>query len=200
MIDNISNTFKDRKGEPIEKRKEAAVMILLIEENEELRILFEVRSSKLRSQPGDICLPGGKVEKQETPKDTAIRETCEELGITKEKLQLIGEMDYLITPYGLTLYSYVGQIELEDLKINKDEVDHIFTVPLKYFMENKPFLYEMKIGPIDNKNFPFELINNNTDYKFKNEVLKEYFYKYKEYSIWGYTAAIIKRFVDLLRD
>lgn len=200
MINNILNIFKERKGEPIEERRKAAVMILLVEENEELKLVFEVRSSKLRSQPGDICLPGGKVENQETPKDTAIRETCEELGIIKEKLKLLGEMDYLITPYGLTLYSYVGQISLKDVVINKDEVDHIFTVPLKYFMENEPFLYEMRIGPINNKDFPFELINNNTDYKFKNGILKEYFYKYNEYSIWGYTAIIIKRFVDLLRD
>lgn len=199
MINNISNIFKGRKGQSIELRREASVMIVLVEKNQELNILFEVRSSKLRNQPGDVCLPGGKVEEEELPKDTAIRETCEELGISKEKLKLLGEMDYFITPYGLTLYSYVAQADLDEVVINKDEVDHIFTVPLKYFMENDPFLYNMKIGPIDNSDFPFELINNNKDYKFKNGILKEYFYKYGEYAIWGYTAMIIKRFVDLLR-
>ena len=60
MINKVEQIFKDRKPKAIGEFDESAVMILLIEDDEELSIVFEVRALKLRSQPGDVCLPGWK--------------------------------------------------------------------------------------------------------------------------------------------
>lgn len=42
-------------------------------------LLLEIRSDNVK-QPGEICFPGGRIESGETPAETAVRETCEELG------------------------------------------------------------------------------------------------------------------------
>jgi 8-oxo-dGTP pyrophosphatase MutT (NUDIX family) len=51
-----------------DKMKRSAVIIPLVEINGEINLLFEVRSKRLKSQPGDICFPGGQIEIGETPK------------------------------------------------------------------------------------------------------------------------------------
>lgn len=66
---------------------ESAVLLPLIEGPKGWEILFEVRSSALTWQPGDICFPGGHREDMDRNlSDTALRETSEELGIPQMKL------------------------------------------------------------------------------------------------------------------
>lgn len=198
-MEKIRKIFCDRSVSTIQKFKKAAVMVLIKEENDEKYVVFEVRSNKLRSQPGDVCLPGGKVENNETPKEAAIRETIEELKLNNNDIEVIGEMDHFISPYGLIMYPFVGVLKGEIGEPNKSEVDHVFKVPLSYFIKEDPLLYEMKIGPISTEGFPFHLINRGQDYKFRTGILEEYFYVYEDYVIWGFTAAVIKNFIDTIK-
>ena len=50
--------------------KRSAVAIALTEDE---NLIFEVRSEAIRHQPGDICLPGGRLEKDEEPRQAVIR-------------------------------------------------------------------------------------------------------------------------------
>ncbi|AYF53344.1 coenzyme A pyrophosphatase [Clostridium novyi] len=199
-MNNIRSMFKDRKGKSIEKFRKSSVMILLTEEKGEIYLVFEKRALSLRKHPGDVSLPGGGIEEGETPKDAAIRETFEELNINKENFQFIGEMDYLITPFNSIIYAFVGRITTNLIYTNKNEVDHIFKVPLKFFLENKPKKYEGIIKQHYKEDFPFNLINGGKDYKFSSKTYYQYFYKYNEYIIWGFTAMIIKRFIDIINN
>lgn len=198
-VDRIRKIFSNRNVATIQKLKKAAVMVLIKEDNGEKYIVFEVRSNKLKSQPGDICLPGGKVENNETPKEAAVRETMEELNLRDNDVEVIGEIDHFISPYGLIIYPFVGVLKGELGEPNKSEVDHLFKVPLSFFMKEEPLLYEMKIGPICKEGFPFHLINKGEDYNFRTGILEEYFYIYKDYVIWGFTAAVIKHFIDTIK-
>ena len=197
MIDRVITKYRGRKGYPITKIREAAVLLLLEEcEDGEVNVIFERRAFGMKSQPGDICLPGGRVE-EELPIDAALRECHEEIGIGREHIEVIGELDYLVSPYGLTIYSFLGLRKGGQFKVNPSEVEELIKIPLKYFLDNEPVLYEMEIGPINNEDFPYELINGGKDYKFKKGIMNEYFYKYKEDTvIWGFTAAIIKNFIQ----
>ncbi|XOQ58876.1 MAG: CoA pyrophosphatase [Clostridium sp.] len=201
MIDNIYNIFKNRKPSSIESFNKAAVMILLSGSKYNPNLIFEVRSMNLFHQPGDICLPGGKIEKCEKPKDAAIRETMEELGLKRENIEFIGDMDYIITPFNFIMFPFVSRLK-GDYKINpsKYEVDHIFKVPLSFFINSKPLMYESKVVQKADENFPYHLINNGKDYKFREGKVKTYFYKYKDYVIWGLTALVIKRFTEIIKD
>lgn len=198
-IDTINNIFKERESKPIQSIKKAAVMILLEIIDKEVYIIFQVRAKKLNHQPGDICLPGGKVEPGETFKEAAIRETMEEMNIKKEEFEVLGEMDYFISPYKMIVRPYIAKISTSNINYNKNEVDHIFKVPLKFFIDTDPLLYKMDIGPINQEGFPFHLINGGKDYKFSKGVLEEYFYQWNNYVIWGFTAHIIKSFIDIIK-
>ena len=199
IIKNIKQIFNNRHSKAIGEFNESAVMILLVEEEEELSIVFEVRALKLRSQPGDVCLPGGKVEGDEAPRETSIRETMEELILKRDQIEVIGDMDYYISPYGNRMYAFVGILKYGEINPNQDEVNHIFKVPLKFFLEQEPLLYKMEIGPVNQEGFPFHLINGGKDYNFRKGYLDEYFYEYNGYIIWGFTAQIIKSFIEVLQ-
>jgi len=200
MVNKLEQIFNNRNSKVIGEFEESAVMILLIEDSNELSIIFEVRAHKLRSQPGDVCLPGGRVELDENPKQASIRETMEELNLERDQLNIIGDMDYYISPYGNILYAFVGILKYGDINPNKDEVNNIFKVPLKFFLENEPLLYKMEIGPMNQEGFPFHLINGGKDYKFRKGYLDQYFYEYNNYKIWGFTAQIIKSFISVLKN
>lgn len=199
IIKNIKQIFNNRRSKAIGEFSESAVMILLVEEEGELSIVFEVRALKLRSQPGDVCLPGGKVEEDEAPRETSIRETMEELILKRDQIEVIGDMDYYISPYGNRMYAFVGMLKYGEINPNQDEVHHIFKVPLKFFLEQEPLLYKMEIGPVNQEGFPFHLINGGKDYNFRKGYLDEYFYEYDGYIIWGFTAQIIKSFIEVLQ-
>ena len=199
-LNSIKEVFLKRTPSIIGKFRKSAVMILLEKYQEEVYIIFEVRAKTLRHQPGDICLPGGKMEENENSKETAIRETLEELNLEREDLEYVAPMDYFISPYGSIMYPHIALLKSRDIKPNTSEVDHIFKVPLSYFMETEPKCYPMNIGPRFTEDFPFHLIKKGKDYKFSNGTLNQFFYEYGEYVIWGFTALIIKAFVDILKN
>lgn len=199
MLNNIEERFKDREASISGTYKKNAVTILLLEEDGKTNIVFEVRSLSLRRQPGDICLPGGKVEKGETPREAAIRETMEELNLERDDIELIGDMDYIVTPYGFIMYPFVAKLNKGEIKPNKGEVDHIFKVPVEFFMENSPELFELTLMPKPSEDFPYDLIRNGKDYKFRIGKVPQYFYKYEDYIIWGFTAFIIKNFIEAIK-
>lgn len=200
MLKQIKNIFRNRDAEIIGDFKKSSVMILLSEDKGKLNVIFEVRALTLRNQPGDICLPGGKVEAGESPKEASIRETMEELNIDRGDMEFIGEMDYIVTPYNFIIYPFVAKLNKQNISPNKSEVDHIFKVPLEFFMDSYPMFHELSIIPDPGEEFPYHLIRNGKRYKFRTGKIPEYFYKYEGYIIWGFTALIIKRFIDIVKE
>lgn len=198
-ISKIKDVFKNREPEIIGIYKKSAVLILLCVENDNLSIIFEVRSLNMNHQPGDVCLPGGKIEKSESPLTAALRETYEELGVDALNIEIIGSMDYFVSPYNAIIYPFIGILKSNEVMPSSDEVDHIFKVPVEFFMRNSPILHEMIIKPEQKEDFPYDLIRDGKNYKFASGILKEYFYEFNEYIIWGFTAQIVKSFIDILK-
>jgi 8-oxo-dGTP pyrophosphatase MutT (NUDIX family) len=196
---DIIDIFRDRKGKPIRKFRKSSVVIPIVEKTGETYILFEMRALGLKSQPGDICFPGGKVDQGEGHREAAARELKEELGLEDKDFNIVGEMDYFISPYGNIMYPFVAELYKEPKDFNKDEVDHVLYVPMEFFLNNEPECYTMKVAPHLDENFPFHMIRGGREYKFTTEKLNQYFYKYKDYIIWGFTALIMKVFVDILK-
>lgn len=199
----IEKKFKGRVPEPNGILARYAVLAPITVIDEKLHFIFEKRAPNMHRQPGEICFPGGRIEDHETHLETAIRETCEELGISSDKIKVFGEADFVITFYNTVIYPFVGFIDsktLENISLSKNEVEKIFTVPAEFFKTpltmNKIFL-EMAL-PDD---FPFELIPNGKDYKWgKPRDYDEHFYKYTDDVIWGLTARIVRNILEILEE
>ena len=191
----------------------SAVLIPLVELNGEQSLLFEKRSANIR-QGGEICFPGGEFDKgiDKTMENTAIRETMEELGITKNKIKKIGCLDTFVGPMGVTVDSVIAKLELADLseiKYDKNEVDKIFTVPVSFFIENPPEVYSMRLElhtyylndegkkidllPVKQLGLPQRYSEPR-----KGKKHNVYVYKNNDEIIWGITAALIFEFVKKL--
>lgn len=202
-LDNIYEKFESRTATPEGMYTSYAVLIPLIFVDDELHLLFEVRSEKLNTQPGEICFPGGKIEENETNMESAIRETCEELNIKDSNIEILGATDFVVTPFNLILYPFIGVLNnmaTKDINYNQDEVGSIFTVPLDFFINNDPEIHYFKTKLDVSKKFPFNKIQNGKVYNFRSGKYPIYFYEYNNNVIWGMTARIIKNFVDILNQ
>lgn len=183
-----------------EKAFRCAVLIPLVQINNEWHVLFEVRAQNMRKQPGDISFPGGKIDEGETPREAAIRETNEELGVPVETIEVMDELSPYIMSPNFVVYPFVGVLHKPNLiQPNPDEVDEFFTVPLTWLMEHEPELHKIKLEPKFSEEFPFDKIMNGRDYKWRSGVVEEWFFHYEDYVIWGLTARVLKHFIKLIK-
>ena len=156
------------------KYRNSAVLVPLVEKSNGTEIILTIRSNDLPSHAGQISFPGGKVDAEDkNPVDTAYREAFEEIGLSEKHIKRLGYLDITTTGTNYMILPVVGLIDIDFLpKINRNEVEDIIYLPLE-FIEHK----------------------NNLKYVDKefNGIRKSfYLYQYKEYSIWGATARILK--------
>jgi coenzyme A diphosphatase NUDT7 len=180
----------------------SAVLIPLVRISGQWSIIFEVRSNDLAWQPGEICLPGGKVEVSDVNSSmTALRETTEELGIIIEDIQLLGSLKCMVSPLGVIICSHVGILsDYANIKPNASEVSEIFAVPVAFFLEHKPVVAQMEVATRPAEGFPFHLVPDGFNKEWrKRSAYPVLFYQYGPYVIWGLTARIITSFIDIYK-
>ena len=199
IINKLRNRTPSIMGS--EKFSKYAILIPLLQREDGLHILFEVRSLQLRRQPGEVCFPGGRVD--ETDRDeqhTAIRETSEELGINEENITRVYPLDYMISPFGTMIYPFVGLIRHPDkINYNRGEVEEIFTVPLSFLTNTKPETFQIQYRVEPEKDFPFSQIAGGEKYNWQIRNLEECFYYYNDKVIWGLTARILRHFIEIVK-
>lgn len=177
--------------------KKFAVAISLVKTEKGVQILFEERAHAMKHQPGDICLPGGRVEKGETPKEAVMRELCEELLISPEQITFIGACDVYLTGKGAVIYPFVVEIQGYEDTFSKDEVEEVFFVPVEYFQENEPEEVFTTTKEIPGDDFPFDRIYGGKKYPWREYRKRIVFYQYERWTIWGMTGKILESFAKL---
>lgn len=176
-----------------------SVLASILEKAEGSFFLFEVRSEKLNRQPNEICFPGGRMESREESVNAAVRETSEELLIKKDNIEVLGELDTLITPFNTIIYPFVGILHDYSGTYSTEEVKETFTVPLSFFIETDPMCHYIDVEMRPGDDFPYEMIQQGTNYPWRTGRYPVYFYTYEDKIIWGITARIIKNFVEILK-
>ena len=202
-LDRLTEVVNGRIPKALDAEGKYSVLIPLIKVDENWEIIYELRAKTLKSQPGEISFPGGRVEKDETFQETSVRETMEELLIQRDNIEIIGELDYLVSYSNFTIHCFLGVIKginLKDIKPNKDEVDHLFSVPVDYFLKNEPEKYELDLMTVENEEFPYNLLPNGKNYNFRKGKHPVLFYKYNDYLIWGFTARMTKHLMELIKS
>lgn len=181
----------------------AAVTVPLLDIAGKPAVLFEVRSGKLNWQPGEICFPGGRIEGDDaSPQEAAVRETVEELGIESDTIEVLGPLDFLVSPIGVLIYPFAVHIAAPmPLAPNADEVAEIFTVPLDFLLAAKPQVASMEIATKPLVDFPFNLLPAGYPQGYRRRTkFPVLFYQYKNYVIWGLTARVLSGFLTICRS
>ena len=197
-VRDIEEKLKKRPVGTVDWYKFFSVTIPLIETEEGLSMVFEVRAAGLKTQPGDICFPGGRMEEGETALQCALRELIEETGISPSDLRVLGQFDTLHEFSGHTLYTFAVSLApqaLQKARLNQEEVAELFTVPLKFFRENTAEIYDIDVVS-DVSDFPYDKTGISPDYKWRKGKNLLPLYRYEDKIIWGITARIVKWFIE----
>lgn len=180
----------------------AAVLVPLVHESGEWHVVFERRSLTMRKQPGDSSFPGGRIDLTDaSPMEAALRETHEELGIDPDTINVIGKLSPYIASPSFVVYPFVAVCDYREIihSYNKEEVEEVFAIPLKWLLEHKPVLHRVPVQPAPLPDFPFDKIYNGQQYQWGTRSQEEWFYEYGDYIVWGLTARILKHFIDLIK-
>ncbi|NIV16874.1 MAG: CoA pyrophosphatase [Woeseiaceae bacterium] len=162
--------------------KPAAVLIPLVERGvADLNLLLTQRSAELKTHAGQVSFPGGRMEPGDADiAGTALRETEEEVGIRQSGVSVIGFLDPMPTITGYAVTSVVGIVEADyQLDIDRTEVEYVFEVPLSFLMDSS------------NRRL--------VDREYLDSSFKMVEYHYKDERIWGATAFIIEKFIEIIR-
>ena len=158
----------------------AAVLVPLVLRPGGLTVLLTQRTDHLYDHAGQISFPGGRIEEHdESPEAAALRETEEEVGLSHQKVELIGRLDTYIVRTGFEVTPAVGFVHPPfDIDPDPFEVAEVFEVPLSFI--------------VDRAN------HQRRSREFQGAQRSFYVLQYEHRYIWGATAAMLVNLVDIL--
>lgn len=158
----------------------AAVLFPIVLRDDGYTVLLTQRTAHLRDHAGQISFPGGRVEEYDlSPRDTALRETEEEIGLARERVEIVGFLPEYRTGTGFRVTPVVALVRPPFvLQPDPFEVAEIFEVPLSFLID------------------PANHQQHSMHYR---GALRNYFaMPYGEYFIWGATAGMIRSLSERL--
>ncbi len=158
----------------------AAVLIPVIRHERGLRLFFTKRPDTLKEHAGQISFPGGRQEMNDSDiVSTALREAREEIGLRPELVSVIGRLGVYrtITRYQVT--PVIGLVE-GGFTPNLDprEVEAVFDAPLEFFLDRANLKQRSRLH--EGRERPY------------------YYFDYRDFHIWGATAAMLVNFREAL--
>ena len=150
---------------------------------EQVALLYTLRSNSLERHSGQVSFPGGVIEKaDQSAIETALRETEEEIGVLRENIQIIGQLNPFNTSTGYIVFPVIGVINsLDKLTRNAIEVDRIFCIPLNWLCDPEHSRIQEFLGH---------------DGKIRNVW---FFDLYEGELLWGITAKITKDLIEIIK-
>jgi len=184
MMQRLKETLAQRqKHHLVDPRlTPSAVLIPLYQKQGRYYIVFIRRTESVKTHKGQISFPGGARDANDrTLLHTAIRESREEIGLRTKDIEVIGEMDdeitttsnYIVTPFVAMIpwpYRFTK---------NKDEVAEMIEVPINMLLEKGH-------------------LKANTE-TLDGRPIESYTYYYQGKVIWGATARILKKLLDIIK-
>lgn len=176
-MDGIRAAF----GAPEPERKSglpglSAILVPIFGAGSELSVLYEKRADDLRSHPGEIAFPGGRVDPEDaSPLEAALRECEEEVGIDRKRVAVLGHLTDYLTFRGNHVCAYVGHVEgAPPTEPASREVARVFTVPLADLLD--PAKYESRSLP--------------------GGMHRVHYFRVEPFTVWGITGELTKRFLE----
>lgn len=110
----------------------AASLVPLHEEDGEPHLLLTRRPKHMRRHPGQLAVPGGRIEPGESPLEAALREAEEEIGLSRARVDVLGPLsETLVLQTAFRLTPWVGSVPYPYPYVAEPgEVEEILHVPL----------------------------------------------------------------------
>lgn len=178
-----------------------AVLVPLVETEDGLCLLYEVRSATI-AQPGEVCFPGGRMETGETAVEAALRETREELGISADDITVLGELDFLYLRSDRLMYPVLGSVKADavsGMHASDCEVADTFLLPLKWLQEHPPTVYRYPLRPIVGEDFPYDTVQVPANYQWVDGRMEVPIYAGLSHTLWGLSARITKHLIENMK-
>lgn len=160
--------------------KPAAVLLLIVNHPGEPTVVFTQRTAHLSDHAGQISFPGGRCDADDCdPEYTALREAREEVGVSPERVQVLGRMPEYRTVTGYAITPVVGWTE-PPIAYQPDprEVAEVFEVPLSFLLDAANHRHESAF--------------------FRGRTRRYWAMPYGERFIWGATAGMLVTFQRLM--
>lgn len=166
---------------PTEKHVRAAVLIPLLAASDGERLLYTKRSDHVAAHRGQISFPGGKWSEEDADLQvTALRESWEEVGIAPQDVEILGQLDDVVTLTGFVITPFVGRLPTPyPLRPNPGEIARLIEVPIADLLRPQAFHLESRRAP-------------------DGRTVSLYSFETQGDLIWGATARITKQFIDIL--
>lgn len=201
--DALQTLLQNREPGLMDATGRYAVLVPLAQGPKGPSLLYEVRAKTLRRQPGEVCFPGGRLEKGERPEQCALRELEEELAIPPAAVQVLGRLDFIAHRANFIMYPILGWVEdwgISRLSPSPAEVEETFFVPLSHLKQNPPLEYTYQLMPAPAENFPYDVIGIPRDYKWQPGGENVPVYPWEGRAIWGLTGRITRHLLRVLEE
>jgi 8-oxo-dGTP pyrophosphatase MutT (NUDIX family) len=161
----------------------AAVLVPLLPDQGEWHVLLTQRTDTLESHRGQVAFPGGRVDPDDATRvETALREAEEEIGLRRELVRVIGQLDELLTVTQYRITPVVGVIPWPYVFTpSPAELSAIFHVPLRWLAD------------------PANLETQYREPLVPGPKIPVYYWYYGDYIIWGATARMILNLLEVAR-
>ncbi len=153
-VDVVTGERRPRVPPPGADSRRAAVLVPVLLEPEGARLVYTVRRDDLQDHAGQISFPGGSMEPGDSSlRETALREAEEEIDLSPDLVEVIGELEEMyIPPSGFRVSPFVGLLPPHaELVLHPDEVEAIFTVSLDELMS--PHTFQKVLWTRDGREF-----------------------------------------------
>ena len=159
--------------QPLENVRPSAVLVGLFESSNGVEAILTRRSQNLTNHRGEISFPGGRLDAGESVLQAALRETQEEIGLSPEDVEVVGELNSMATVVSNShIVPIVGRYRTPPkLHAVNNEVDRVFSVPLSELVRTDTYSQEHWI--FDDREFQIN------------------FFYLDDETIWGATARIL---------
>ena len=166
--------------EPLPMLRPAAVLVPIVLRAGGPTVILTRRSPNLADHAGQISFPGGRLEPEDPDAvAAALREAAEEIGLPRERVEVVGRIDTYQTRTGYEITPVVGFVSAPfTLVIDPSEVVEAFEVPLGFLVDRANHVREAR--------------------EFKGARREFWAIPYQDYYIWGATAGMLVNLSEIL--
>jgi 8-oxo-dGTP pyrophosphatase MutT (NUDIX family) len=159
----------------------AAVLLPLYQNDGEWHVLLTERTQTVEDHKGQVALPGGRVDPGDVDRvDTALREAEEEVGLKREHVTVLGQLDELVTVSQYRITPVVGVFAWPyPFKLSMSELTEVFGVPLRWLAD------------------PAHLETRQRHPLVPGRPMDIYYFHYPNHLVWGVTARILLNFLEV---